>query len=194
MREEAVELCAMEVSSHALVQGRVDGFVFDVAVFLNLGRDHLDFHKDLEDYFLAKASLFTESHAKHAVINIDDEHGRRLRELTRLPVTTFSTDGNPADWRAVNIRPHRLGTDLDVLRPEGPAIPLSGAAAGRLQRLERARRHRGARARRATTPTSWPPASPRAPECPDVWSASTRGSRTPRSSTTRTSPTPSRPC
>ncbi|MDX6275939.1 MAG: UDP-N-acetylmuramoyl-L-alanyl-D-glutamate--2,6-diaminopimelate ligase, partial [Nocardioidaceae bacterium] len=125
MREEAVELCAMEVSSHALVQGRVDGFVFDIAVFLNLGRDHLDFHKDLEDYFLAKASLFTETHAKHAVINIDDEHGRRLRGLTRLPVTTFSTEGNPADWRAVNIRPHRLGTDLDVLPPEGPAIPLS---------------------------------------------------------------------
>ncbi len=72
MREEAVEVCAMEVSSHALVQGRVDGFVFDVAVFLNLGRDHLDFHKDLEDYFLAKASLFTPEHAKHAVINIDD--------------------------------------------------------------------------------------------------------------------------
>jgi UDP-N-acetylmuramoyl-L-alanyl-D-glutamate--2,6-diaminopimelate ligase len=125
MREEAVELCAMEVSSHALVQGRVDGFVFDVAVFLNLGRDHLDFHKDLEDYFLAKASLFTEEHARRAVINVDDAHGRRLRELTRLPVTTFSTDGNPADWRAVNIRPHRLGTDLEVLGPEGPAIALS---------------------------------------------------------------------
>jgi UDP-N-acetylmuramoyl-L-alanyl-D-glutamate--2,6-diaminopimelate ligase len=125
MREEAVELCAMEVSSHALVQGRVDGFVFDVAVFLNLGRDHLDFHKDLEDYFLAKASLFTEQHARHAVINVDDTHGRRLRELTRLPVTTFSTEGNQADWRAVNIRPHRLGTDLDVLGPEGPAFPLS---------------------------------------------------------------------
>ena len=125
MREESVELCAMEVSSHALVQGRVDGFRFDVAVFLNLGRDHLDFHKDLEDYFLAKASLFTEKHAKHAVINVDDAHGGRLRELTRLPITTFSTEGNPADWRAVNIRPHRLGTDLEVLWPDGPAISLS---------------------------------------------------------------------
>jgi UDP-N-acetylmuramoyl-L-alanyl-D-glutamate--2,6-diaminopimelate ligase len=125
MREEAVELCAMEVSSHALVQGRVDGFVFDVAVFLNLGRDHLDFHRDLEDYFLAKASLFTPQRARHAVINVDDAHGRRLRELTPLPVTTFSTDGNAADWRAANIRPHRLGTDLEVLGPEGLAIDLS---------------------------------------------------------------------
>jgi UDP-N-acetylmuramoyl-L-alanyl-D-glutamate--2,6-diaminopimelate ligase len=125
MREERVEVCAMEVSSHALVQGRVDGFCFDVAVFLNLGRDHLDFHHDLEEYFLAKAALFTTDHARHAVINVDDAHGRRLRELTRLPVTTFSTDGNPADWRAVNVRPHRLGTDLEVLGPDGLAIDLS---------------------------------------------------------------------
>jgi UDP-N-acetylmuramoyl-L-alanyl-D-glutamate--2,6-diaminopimelate ligase len=125
MREETVELCAMEVSSHALVQGRVDGFVFDVAVFLNLGRDHLDFHDDLEDYFLAKAALFTPERARRAVVNVDDAHGRRLRELTPLPVTTFSTDGNPADWRAVNIRPHRLGTDLEVLGPDGLALDLS---------------------------------------------------------------------
>ncbi len=51
----------MEVSSHALVMGRVDGIVFDVAVFLNLGRDHLDFHRDMDDYFDAKASLFRPS-------------------------------------------------------------------------------------------------------------------------------------
>jgi len=131
MREEAVELCAMEVSSHALVQGRVDGFTFDVAVFLNLGRDHLDFHRDLEDYFLAKASLFTAERARHAVINIDDHYGQRLRDLTPLPVTTFSTEGNPADWRAVNIRPHRLGTELEVLGPDGAtvamSVPLPGA-------------------------------------------------------------------
>lgn len=125
MREERVEVCAMEVSSHALVQGRVDGFAFDVAVFLNLGRDHLDFHHDLEDYFFAKAALFTPEHAHRAVINVDDAHGRRLRELTPLPVTTFSTDGAAADWRAANIRPHRLGTDLEVLGPGGLAVDLS---------------------------------------------------------------------
>src|SRR5215207_205854 len=130
MREEVVEVCAMEVSSHALVQGRVDCFIFDIAVFLNLGRDHLDFHKDLEDYFLAKASLFTPEHSRRGVINVDDAYGRRLQQLTPLPVTTFSTEGNPADWRAVNIRPHRLGTDLDVLGPGGEsfelAVPLAG--------------------------------------------------------------------
>jgi UDP-N-acetylmuramoyl-L-alanyl-D-glutamate--2,6-diaminopimelate ligase len=125
MREERVEMCAMEVSSHALVQGRVDGFRFDVAVFLNLGRDHLDFHHDMEDYFLAKAALFTPERAQRAVINLDDVHGRRLRELTPLPVTTFSTDGQAADWQAVNVRPHRLGTDLEVIGPDGTAFDLS---------------------------------------------------------------------
>lgn len=130
MREESVDVCAMEVSSHALVQGRVDGFAFNVAVFLNLGRDHLDFHETIEEYFLAKASLFTPEHARHAVINIDDAHGRRLIEMTPLPVTTFSTEGAVADWRAVNVRPHRLGTDLEVLGPDGSAtelhVPLAG--------------------------------------------------------------------
>ena len=68
----------MEVSSHALVMGRVAGVVFDVAAFLNLGRDHLDFHKDVEDYFAAKASLFTPERSRRGLTNIDDVFGRRL--------------------------------------------------------------------------------------------------------------------
>ncbi|WP_323793054.1 UDP-N-acetylmuramoyl-L-alanyl-D-glutamate--2,6-diaminopimelate ligase [Nocardioides sp.] len=103
MREQAVGACCMEVSSHALVLGRVDGVVFDVAVFLNLGRDHLDFHDDVEDYFQAKASLFTPEHARLALINVDDEHGRRLAAETALPVRTFSTAGATADWTATDI-------------------------------------------------------------------------------------------
>ncbi len=130
MREEDIDVCAMEVSSHAMVQGRVDGFTFDTAVFLNLGRDHLDFHKDVEDYFQAKASLFTPEHAGRAVINVDDAYGRRLADETPLPVTTFSTEGRPADWRAVNIRPHRLGTELVVLGPGGRELELSVPLAG----------------------------------------------------------------
>ena len=78
MKERSVTACAMEVSSHALVQGRVDGVVFDLAVFTNLGRDHLDFHVDLEDYFQAKASLFTPQRCVSGLVNADDEHGRRL--------------------------------------------------------------------------------------------------------------------
>ena len=147
MREEQVEACAMEVSSHALVQGRVDGFVFDVAVFLNLGRDHLDFHHDVEDYFLAKAALFTPEHARHAVINVDDAHGRRLRRAdVRCPSTTFSTDGR-AGRLARRQHPRRIASapTSTLLAPDGREIDAVRAAAGRLQRLERAGGSRRAR-------------------------------------------------
>lgn len=133
MREESVETCVMEVSSHALALGRVDGFAFDIAVFLNLGRDHLDFHRDVPSYFLAKAALFTPEHARHAVVNVDDEHGRALVELIgdRLPVTTFSTEGREAHWRGTNIRTHRLDSELVVVGPDGQerpmTVPLPGA-------------------------------------------------------------------
>ena len=78
MRERGVEAVAMEVSSHALVLGRVDGCVFDVAVFNNLSPEHMEFHSDMEDYFQAKAQLFTPRRSKAAVVNFDDEYGRRL--------------------------------------------------------------------------------------------------------------------
>ncbi|MHB1646296.1 MAG: Mur ligase family protein [bacterium] len=83
--------CVMEVSSHSLVQKRVYGIDFDVAVFTNLTRDHLDYHKDMESYFQAKKLLFTEvlfkslKNKKYAVINNDDEYGMRLiKELSEL--------------------------------------------------------------------------------------------------------------
>lgn len=98
MVEEGVRVCVMEVSSHALVMGRVDGVVFDVAVFLNLGRDHLDFHHTVEEYFQAKASLFTFKRAKQAVINLDDEYGRRLALGTTIPTTTYGAKIQQADW------------------------------------------------------------------------------------------------
>ena len=80
MRLSGVELLISEVSSHALSEERIEKTCFDVAVFTNLSRDHLDFHKDIEDYYLAKKKLFTE-HLKEdalAVINIDDPYGKRL--------------------------------------------------------------------------------------------------------------------
>ena len=119
MREREVVACAMEVSSHALVMGRVDGVVFDVAVFLNLGRDHLDFHADVEDYYRAKASLFTPERARLALLSEDDEHGRRLARETALPVRTFSATGRDADWTAVDVRPGPAGT---TYRVRGPGV------------------------------------------------------------------------
>ena len=80
--EHAFNSVAMEVSSHALEQNRVEGLEFDVAIFTNLTLDHLDYHQTMEQYFAAKAKLFTEYAPKYAVVNADDEYGRRILENT----------------------------------------------------------------------------------------------------------------
>jgi UDP-N-acetylmuramoyl-L-alanyl-D-glutamate--2,6-diaminopimelate ligase len=80
----------MEVSSHALALHRADATRFAVAVFTNLGQDHLDFHGTTEDYFAAKARLFDPAMSSAAVINVDDRHGRTLIESARIPVTAVS--------------------------------------------------------------------------------------------------------
>ena len=125
MRERGVEACVMEVSSHALVQGRVDGVVFDVAVFTNLGRDHLDFHRDLEDYFEAKATLFTPERARRALVNADDAYGVRLAERAAIPTRTFSISGRDADWQAVDIVPLPEGSRFVVRGPDGLSVEAS---------------------------------------------------------------------
>jgi UDP-N-acetylmuramoyl-L-alanyl-D-glutamate--2,6-diaminopimelate ligase len=103
LRENGAEAVLMEVSSHALVLGRADAITFDVSAFTNLGRDHLDFHGDEQTYFEAKASLFSASRSRQAVISIDDAHGRELAERIRrageLRLTTVSMH-EPADWTA----------------------------------------------------------------------------------------------
>src|SRR5438094_63517 len=76
MTEHRVTAAAMEVSSHALALGRVEGAAFDVAIFTNLSQDHLDFHASLDDYFAAKAALFTPHYSGAGVVNIDDGRGR----------------------------------------------------------------------------------------------------------------------
>jgi UDP-N-acetylmuramoyl-L-alanyl-D-glutamate--2,6-diaminopimelate ligase len=132
MVDAGVEACAMEVSSHALVLGRVDAVVYDVAVFLNLGRDHLDFHPTMEDYFAAKASLFTPGRARRGLVNVDDEWIRgRLAGSAEIPVDTFSmgtasigavsVGDRRADWVASDIEPHPTGSRFRVT---GPGVSL----------------------------------------------------------------------
>ncbi|MGK5532915.1 UDP-N-acetylmuramoyl-L-alanyl-D-glutamate--2,6-diaminopimelate ligase [Streptomyces sp. URMC 129] len=131
MRERGVRAVAMEVSSHALALGRVDGCVFDVAVFTNLSPEHLDFHRDLEDYFRTKARLFTPERARAGVVNRDDEHGRRLVREAGVPVTTFSAEGHPdADWRAADIESGPLGSRFTVLGPDGLRFPAEAPLPG----------------------------------------------------------------
>ncbi len=89
---DGVDVVALEVSSHALVLGRVDGLVVDVAVFTNLGQDHLDFHGTTEEYFLAKALLFTPAHARQAVVWVDDAAGARLAGTSSIPTRSVGME------------------------------------------------------------------------------------------------------
>ncbi len=118
MAEHGVDTCAMEVSSQGLVLGRVDGVVFDVATFLNLGRDHLDFHADVDDYFAAKAALFTTERAQQGLTNIDDEFGRRLLDVATIPMSTYSSRGRDADWRATDVELTASGATFTVVGPD----------------------------------------------------------------------------
>ncbi len=102
LAERGAAAMVMEVSSHALALGRVDALTFDVAAFTNFGRDHLDFHGDVDTYFEAKARLFTAERAHRAVVNIDDERGRQLAEGIRrsgqLELRSVSLDAGQADY------------------------------------------------------------------------------------------------
>ena len=122
MREmvtEGCRACVMEVSSHALELHRVDAIRFDAALFTNLTRDHLDFHRDMSRYFAAKSQLFQMlTDTAPAIINIDDDYGRQLATTVARPVT-YAID------RSADITPERIdlsldGIELDVRTPRGP--------------------------------------------------------------------------
>jgi len=100
--EAGAGLAAMEVSSHALALHRVDGLFFEVAVFLGLSQDHLDFHSSMDDYFSVKRQLFQNSLARCAVINIDDSWGQQLARQSPVPTITYSITG-AADWTAQDV-------------------------------------------------------------------------------------------
>jgi len=114
MRERHMRNLVMEVSSHAITLERIRGSHFAVVGFTNLSQDHLDFHKDMEDYFQAKAKLFTFEYADLAVINIDDAYGKRLAELTQLPVVTLSRLDTKASWHYVSITSDYVGASLSI--------------------------------------------------------------------------------
>lgn len=111
----------MEVSSHALHQGRVLGCSFDVAVFTNLTQDHLDYHKDLDDYFEAKALLFNSSYLQsRAIINQDDAYGRRLIErLSAEQVWSYSTQDSTADLYTSDLTYGADGVSGKLHTPKG---------------------------------------------------------------------------
>ena len=111
MLEGGDEACAMEVSSHAMALHRADAIHFEVAIFTNLTQDHLDFHADMEDYFLAKRKLF-EAGPKTAIVNVDDPYGRRLAE--EFECVTFSAEGAEADYSARDVSFDASGASFGV--------------------------------------------------------------------------------
>jgi UDP-N-acetylmuramoyl-L-alanyl-D-glutamate--2,6-diaminopimelate ligase len=133
MLEAGDEACAMEVSSHALALERTAGVRFAVAVFTNLTQDHLDFHRDMEDYFAAKRQLFLSAPGA-AVVNVDDPYGARvaaeLAEAGSPPLITFSPGGSEgADFRALDVSFDASGSRFRCLGPDGEVAvrtPLPG--------------------------------------------------------------------
>lgn len=105
--ENQVEVLAMEVSSHALTQGRINGMSFTTAIFTNLTQDHLDYHGTMENYFQAKRQLFYWHGLRHAIINADDEYGMRLLkdlEQDNLPLELISYGVHDGILRASDIQ------------------------------------------------------------------------------------------
>lgn len=131
MVRAGVPAAAVEVSSHALALDRVEGCRFDVAVFTNLTRDHLDFHGDMEAYSAAKKRLFAlRKPGAAAVVNVDDPFGARLAREVAAPVVTFSVGGTGgADVVASHVRCDLEGISLEIAHASGKfrvASPLLG--------------------------------------------------------------------
>jgi UDP-N-acetylmuramoyl-L-alanyl-D-glutamate--2,6-diaminopimelate ligase len=103
MLEQGVDSVVMEVSSHALALGRVDGCDFAIGAFTNLSQDHLDFHPTMRDYFHAKSLLFqpdSSVHARRSVVCVDDSWGQEMAVLAGADAITLSTTASRADWHA----------------------------------------------------------------------------------------------
>ncbi|MFV0306290.1 MAG: Mur ligase family protein [Desertimonas sp.] len=162
-RDRGASAVVMEVSSHALAMHRVDGTHFAAAVFTNLGRDHLDLHHSVEEYFRAKAALFAPGLSEIGVTNTDDAHGRLLADAAPIPMFGFSlADASDIDvgaghhsltWRGVRIRVG-LGGTFNVLNTLAAAttaaalglgldaivegLATAGAVPGRFERIDTA--------------------------------------------------------
>jgi UDP-N-acetylmuramoyl-L-alanyl-D-glutamate--2,6-diaminopimelate ligase len=126
----------MEVSSHALQQRRVDGCSFDVGVFTNLTRDHLDYHLDMESYLQSKARLFSEllvpddqKPARHAVVNTDDAYGRRIAAAAACPVVSYGMEKG-ADVHAENVEFSVDGISCTLVSPKG-SVGVKSSLVGR---------------------------------------------------------------
>ncbi len=120
-RAAAVYAVSMEVSSHALVQGRVNGIEFETAVYTNLSHDHLDYHGSMDAYSRAKMQLFATEGLRHAVLNLDDDYAAQVRAVVEegVRIVTYSATGGPADVRVANPRFGADGVTAELHTPWG---------------------------------------------------------------------------
>ena len=119
--DEGGEYCLLEVSSHALDQGRVERLCFRCAIFTNLSQDHLDYHGDMETYFSAKSLLFTKHSPGVSVINVDDPWSERLLGMIKGKVVTYGLK-NPADVTVKNVTMSLVGANFTLSTPQGQAV------------------------------------------------------------------------
>jgi UDP-N-acetylmuramyl-tripeptide synthetase len=126
--QQGAKAVAMEVSSHGLDQGRVNGITFEVAVLTNLSRDHLDYHKTMEAYAAAKQQLFAFNGLNVAILNADDDFGKHLADtLKTSDVLTYGL--NSGDIRGRDLQLHDRGLSMQVDTPQGVAnltVPVLG--------------------------------------------------------------------
>lgn len=122
-REQKVVMVSMEVSSHALVQGRVNGVEFETAIYTNLSHDHLDYHGSMGAYGRAKLRLFRAPGLRHAVINMDDDFAPLVGAAvpSNVPVLTYSASGGAADVRVDQVEYHAAGVRGQMHTPWGTA-------------------------------------------------------------------------
>lgn len=118
MARDGADCVAMEVSSIAVCEHRVDAMMFDVMGFTGLSHDHLDYHHTMDTYFGAKSELFTPQHSRVGVVVTDGPWGRRLAKSANIPIITVNTTGARADW---------------TIHPEGDGWLIHGPESARLQ-------------------------------------------------------------
>lgn len=130
-RDAGVACAALEVSSHSLVQGRVNAVKFDTAVFTNLSHDHLDYHGDMDSYGLAKTRLFRDSKLRAAIINMDDPYASELGAAVHksVPILTYSARGAAARLVAWDVQFLDPGLEAQIVTPWGDGVLRSPLAA-----------------------------------------------------------------
>lgn len=131
MVKRKVDVCIMEISSHALALDRVEGMKLDVACFTNLTAEHLDFHADMEDYFLAKSKIFgLLKDNGYAVINVDDKYGERLWNSLKVRKISCSII-NKADFFSSNIELSKDTTRFTIYTKSGTSVDVEFSLIGR---------------------------------------------------------------